>query len=216
MALELFTDPRLPCPQRVHLVLLELGLDVIVHRVSLEDGENRRNDYIQLNPFSTLPCLKDSSFSPPLVVYESRAIARFLAARYGPQLLPDPGDITALAQFEQAASIEVTTFDPVANRLVFEKIFKRHFKPNDPLPDLELVQELRSRLDAVFDVLETILVRQTYMAGESLSVVDLFYMPYFHHLEATVSPGFLHSRKNLARWWSTLKTRECYRALTGV
>jgi hypothetical protein len=51
---------------------------------------------------------------------------------------------------------------------------------------------------------------------QSLSVVDLFYMPYFHHLEATVSPGFLHSRKNLARWWSTLKTRECYRALTGV
>jgi glutathione S-transferase len=72
-----------------------------------------------------LPCLKDSSFSSPLVVYESRAIARFLAARYGPRLLPNPGDITALAQFEQAASIEVTTFDPVANRLVFEKIFKR-------------------------------------------------------------------------------------------
>jgi hypothetical protein len=39
--------------------------------------------------------------------------------------LPHPGDIAALAQFEQAASIEVTTFDPVANRLVFEEIFKR-------------------------------------------------------------------------------------------
>ncbi|KAL2843540.1 thioredoxin-like protein [Aspergillus pseudodeflectus] len=113
MALELYTDPRLPCPQRVHLIVLELDLDVIVHRVSLEDGENRRNDYIQLNPFATLPCLKDSTFSPPLVVYESRAIARFLAARYGPQLLPDPGNVSAIAQFEEAASIEVTTFDPV-------------------------------------------------------------------------------------------------------
>jgi hypothetical protein len=41
MALELYTDPRLPCPQRVHLVVLELGLDVIVHRVSLKDGDNR-------------------------------------------------------------------------------------------------------------------------------------------------------------------------------
>lgn len=215
MALELYTDPRLPCPQRVHLVVMELGLDVTVHKISLEDRQNKEQDYTNLNPFATLPCLKDSSLDPPLVVYESRAIARYLAARYGPHLLPSPEGFSAIARFEQAASTEVATFDPVANRLVFEMIFKRYFKQDDPLPDSKLVEELRSRLDEILNVLDIILGRQTYMAGENLTVVDLFYMPYFHHLHETVWPGFLDAKKNIARWWEILKERECYRALNS-
>jgi hypothetical protein len=34
--IELFTDPRLPCPQRVHLVIKELGIDVNIQDVNLE------------------------------------------------------------------------------------------------------------------------------------------------------------------------------------
>jgi len=59
------------------------------------------------------------------VLYESRAMARFLAIKHGRgRLIPDYGDICAVAQFEQAASIELTSFDAVANRLVFEAFFK--------------------------------------------------------------------------------------------
>ncbi|KAL5359269.1 glutathione S-transferase [Aspergillus floccosus] len=214
MALELYTDSRLPCPQRVHLTVRELGLDVIVHHISLERRQNKGQEYTGLNPFATLPCLKDDSFEPPLVIYESRAIARYLAARYGPHLLPHPEDLPAIAKFEQAASTEVATFDPVANRLVFETVFKRFFKQGEPLPDSQLVDELRSRLGAILDVLDGILGRQTYMAGEKLTVVDLFYMPYIHHLQKQVWPGFLDTRKNMADWWKRLNERDCYAALT--
>ncbi len=52
-------------------------------------------------------------------------MARFLAIKHGRgRLIPDYGDICAVAQFEQAASIELTSFDAVANRLVFEAFFK--------------------------------------------------------------------------------------------
>lgn len=60
---------------------------------------------------------------------ESRAIARYLAHAYGSKdtsvsLLPDPDDAVAIAKFEEAASIELTSFDAAANQLVFEELFK--------------------------------------------------------------------------------------------
>jgi hypothetical protein len=43
--------------------------------------------------------------------------------------VPDTTDLQAVARFEQAASIEVTGFDPLANRLVFERTFKASVTP---------------------------------------------------------------------------------------
>ncbi|EKV09401.1 Glutathione S-transferase [Penicillium digitatum PHI26] len=78
-----------------------------------------------MNPFGALPCLKDYSFDPPFVLYESRAIARYLALQYGKgRLMPSASNLRATALFEQAASTELTSFDPAANRLVFEELFK--------------------------------------------------------------------------------------------
>ncbi|KAF7594124.1 hypothetical protein BBP40_010123 [Aspergillus hancockii] len=124
--LKLFTDPRLPCPQRVHLVIRELNLDVSIQTVNLDQMDHKSPEYLQLNPFGAVPCLEDSSVNPPLILYESRAIARYLATKYGQShhLIPNTSDAQALGLFEQAASIELATFDPVANRLVFEMIMK--------------------------------------------------------------------------------------------
>ena len=60
------------------------------------------------------------------VVYESRAICRYLALKYEKQrkLVPSPFDHQAYGLFEQGASIEVTNFDPYASGAVFEIMFK--------------------------------------------------------------------------------------------
>lgn len=56
-------------------------------------------------------------------VYESRAIARYLVAKYGKGKLI-PTDLKELALFEQAASIEQNNFDPYASGIGAEKVFK--------------------------------------------------------------------------------------------
>ncbi len=54
---------------------------------------------------------------------ESRAIAKYLAMKYGEgKLLPNPSDIQAIAMFDQAASTEQVQFDQVATNLIFEKV----------------------------------------------------------------------------------------------
>lgn len=63
-------------------------------------------------------------------LFESRAIARYIVAKYGNgKLLPFavPGDAASIeraAKFEQAASIESANFDPFASAITKEKIFK--------------------------------------------------------------------------------------------
>jgi glutathione S-transferase len=60
-------------------------------------------------------------------VYESRAICRYIAAKWadrGAPLIPLGNDLKALARFEQAASIETANFDPYAVKAVFEKVMK--------------------------------------------------------------------------------------------
>jgi glutathione S-transferase len=56
------------------------------------------------------------------ILYDSRAIGRYLDAKYpkqGTKLTPDDKDLKNRALFEQAASIESTTFDPLASKIVY-------------------------------------------------------------------------------------------------
>ena len=59
------------------------------------------------------------------ILYESRAISRYIAEKYsnqGTTLIPK--DAKAKALFEQAASIETANFDGFASKAVSEKVFK--------------------------------------------------------------------------------------------
>ncbi len=60
------------------------------------------------------------------VVYESRAICRYICRKYqpGPQLLPAEGDLRAYAMFEQAVSVEVYNFDVHVQAAARERFLK--------------------------------------------------------------------------------------------
>lgn len=59
------------------------------------------------------------------ILYESRAIGRYIAEKYANQGTPlIPKDLKAKGLFEQAASVEQANFDPFASKIVMEKVFK--------------------------------------------------------------------------------------------
>lgn len=147
---------------------------------------------------------------------ESRAIARYLAHAYGSNdtlvsLLPDSNDVVAIAKFEEAASIELTSFDAAANQLVFEELFKPTWFHGET--DVEKCKFLRERLEEVVDLLDKRLASQDFMAGDKLTVVDLFFVPYMHHLDKTVYPTLLDSRLHLSSWWKKIASRESYKQI---
>ena len=62
------------------------------------------------------------------IVYESRAIARYLIRKYPNQGTAGliPTDPKEEALFEQAASVEVSNFNPHVSALAYEKLFKKY------------------------------------------------------------------------------------------
>lgn len=65
--------------QMVMWAAAELGLDVTRHDVGHSYGGNDTADYLARNPMGLVPVLEDGD----LVLFESAAIVRYLAARYG-------------------------------------------------------------------------------------------------------------------------------------
>ncbi|KAG8919197.1 hypothetical protein FRC00_011633, partial [Tulasnella sp. 408] len=135
-----------------------------------------------------------------------RAIARYLATKYaeqGPKLLPDPSDLKAVALFEQAASIEQSNFDTYACVIAHEK----YYNPLQGFPTNEAAyQRNLDILNAKLDGYERILSKQKYLAGDELTLADLWHLPYSDVAE-TIAPQLFESHPKFNEWYQGLKAR---------
>ncbi|KAF8837492.1 glutathione S-transferase-like protein [Paxillus ammoniavirescens] len=177
--------------------------------VNLPAGEQKSPAHLAIQPFGQVPVIDDDGF----ILYESRAIARYLAAKYADQGTPNliPTNPKELAFFDQAASIELSHFDPHAFGLVFEKVIKgRKGLP----PDDSAVTKHLAALNDKLDVYEVILAKQKYLAGDYVTLADLFHLPFGTMLEG---PGMEYDvfkkRPNVSRWWNDLSNRPSWLAV---
>ncbi|GJE89924.1 glutathione S-transferase [Phanerochaete sordida] len=162
MVLKLYGNPISPCTKRVATVLHEKRVPFELITIDFTKGEHKRPAFVAAQPFGQVPYLDDDGF----IVYESRAIARYVAAKYASQgtpLLPPPGDVRATARFEQAASVETSNFDAFASGLAYQKVFipMRGGATNEAHVQY-LAQTLATRLAGY----EAILTKQKYLAGD--------------------------------------------------
>ena len=100
MTLKIYGSPYSTCNQRVLVVCEEKQIPYEKITLDFMKGEHKDPEYIKLHPFGRVPVLDDDGF----IVYESRAIVRYLAVKYagqGTKLIPDFGDLKAYALFEQ-------------------------------------------------------------------------------------------------------------------
>ncbi|KAF6755336.1 glutathione S-transferase [Ephemerocybe angulata] len=208
MVLKLYGWPKSTCTQRVGMALIEKGVPFEFVMVDLFKGESKTPEYLQKQPFGQVPYIDDDGFT----LYESRAIARYIAEKYAakgtPNLLPI-ADVRARARFEQAASVEVADFDAFAGRAVFEMVFKPMMGGKS---DEAVFQDLITSLSAKLDVYDKILATQKYMAGNEISLADLFHLPY-GVLLATAGSDVMQAKPNVKRWFDDLTSRPSWQAV---
>jgi glutathione S-transferase len=116
------------------------------------------------------------------IVYESRAISRYIAAKAGASSLYPIHDVKALGRAEQAASVESSNFDPYASGICVQRVFipRRGGKPDEAK-----VEELEKTLAAKLEGYERILSKSKYLAGDQLTLGDVFHLPYGAMAEST-------------------------------
>ena len=123
--------------------------------------------------------------------------------------MPTAGDDKAEALFEQACSVEMSNFNPFATGLAFEKIIKKH---QGQEADEAKVKQLRAMLDEKLDAYEVILSKQAYLAGDNITLADLFHLPYGTIVEKLGADPF-SVRPNVRRWWKDISSRAAWLAV---
>ncbi|KAI0696180.1 glutathione transferase [Cytidiella melzeri] len=212
MVLKLVGNPISTCTRRVALVLKEKKVPFEFVTVDIRKREHKLPDYLEKQPFGQIPYIIDED---GFQLFESRAICRYIAAKYrdqGTPLIPDASDLKATALFEQAASIEFSNFDGYAHTLSFETIVKPMLLGKTP--DQEVVKNTLAILDSKLKVYDVILGKQKYLAGDELTLADLFHLPYGARLEQDVGLDiFGEDKPNVVRWWKDISSRESWQAV---
>jgi GST-like protein len=83
--IDLYTSPT-PNGRKISVMLEEIGLDYTVHDVNLGEQEQKRPEFLAMNPNGRIPVIVDRD-NDDFVVFESGAILIYLAEKTG-QLLP--------------------------------------------------------------------------------------------------------------------------------
>jgi glutathione S-transferase len=129
------------------MILREKNVPYELVAINIADKQNSSPEYLQMQPFGQVPVLDDNGYliygqgfnaiwmlislaSNSCLFSESRAIGRYIALKYASQgtqgLLPDYSDFEAVGKFEEACSLEYSQFNPSAEGLAQEVIFKKY------------------------------------------------------------------------------------------
>ncbi|SDR56748.1 glutathione S-transferase family protein [Paraburkholderia tuberum] len=166
---------------KLFLTLLDLPFEVI--ELNMKAGDNRKPEYLALNPFGQVPTIQDGE----LTLFDSNAILVYLAKRYGDAswLPDDPRGAAAVQRWLSLAAGQIA-YGPCAARLV--TVF------GAPL-DHQRAKQIAVKL---FDVIDEELAGKPFVAGAHVTIADIAAHTYIAHApEGGVS---LQPYPNIRAW----------------
>eukprot|EP00850_Spirogloea_muscicola_P006329 SM000030S11338 [mRNA] locus=s30:188130:189682:+ [translate_table: standard] len=164
-------------------------------------------DIVLQPPFGLIPVMEDGQF----MLYESRAIARYIAEKYegqGTDLLGSSLEERALV--EQWLQVEGQEFNKHVSIIVRELGFKKAVGP--PLFPEEvndwLATDATHKLEKVLDVYEKHLTKHEYLALDRFTMADLSHLPFTDYLFKLAKKGdLIESRPHVNAWWKRISSR---------
>jgi GSH-dependent disulfide-bond oxidoreductase len=163
--IELYTAPT-PNGHKVSIALEELGLPYTVHAIDLMKGDQRKPDYVKLNPNGRIPTIVDTD-NDNFAVFESGAILIYLAEKTG-KLLPQ--DAKGRSRVLQWLMFQMGGVGPMMGQA---NVFFRYF-PEKIQPAIDRYQNECRRL---FEVLDRRLGESEWLADD-YSIADIATWPW--------------------------------------
>jgi glutathione S-transferase len=184
--------------QKVVWALDELGLPFKRHTVGGGFGGTRDPAYLKMNPNALVPVLQDGD----VTMFESNAIVRYLAARYGEGKLLSK-DPKALAAAEQWMEWQTLNVVPAISAIFMNEVRTPKAQRNE-----KAIADGEAALARTLPIADNALASSRWFAGDNFSMADIvlgvLYWRYFKL--GGKSLGLPH----ITRWFEALKQRPAY------
>src|SRR5208283_461808 len=157
----------------------ELGLACERYDVGHRFGGVDTPEFLAMNPNGTIPVLRDRDGEP---IFESAAIVRYLAARYGgaPFWPEDPAARAQIDKWAEWAKINIASN-------FSEPVFWRVVRTPPSRRDPEAIAKAMLRLDHFLDIAEDRLARRPYLASDDFTVADIqFGAPLYRYFDIDI------------------------------
>lgn len=155
--LELYTAAT-PNGWKASVTLEELGLPYAVRKIDLRAGDQKKPEFVQLNPNGRVPVLVDDGFA----VFESGAIMLYLAEKSG-QLIP--ADSKGRSRVMQWLMFQMGGVGPMMGQAnVFYRAMEEKLQP--------AIDRYQNETYRLFTVLDAQLNRQEWLADD-FSIADI-------------------------------------------
>lgn len=163
-------------------------------------GESKSPENLARQPFGRIPAIEHGDFK----LYEVQAIARYIDQVFdGPSLTPS--EPRAQARMNQVMNIVDWYVMPSISSAIG---FNRVVKPQFGMPvDEEAVAAALPMARTCVAALEDILGAQTYFAGETVSLADLFAIAHFDILAQTPEGADMLAGSPLLGWLERMNDR---------
>ncbi len=190
--IDFYTAPT-PNGWKVAIMLEELGVPYKVHPINLMKGDQKRPEYVKLNPNARIPTIVDRD-NDNFSVFESGAILIYLAEKFGRFL---PADVKGRSRVIQWVMFQMGGIGPMQGQA---NVFFRYF-PEKIQPAIDRYQHETRRL---YEILNRQLDGREYLCDD-YSIADIACWPWVQiHGWAGVSVDGLD---NLKAWLDRLRAR---------
>lgn len=201
--LKLYDFPESPYCQKTRIVLTEKDLSYDLVPVDLKAGEQKRPEFLKLNPFGKVPVLIDDE----MIVYDSTIINEYLEDEYPhPPLLPS--DSSARARVRTFEDYADNAFIPVTGIILNE------LRKPEGERDADKLANARQQVQRMLAVIDGSLAGRQWLAG-NFSLADVAFAPRVVILPALgveLDPQW----KNVASWIQRLNQRASIHDLAGL
>jgi len=183
--------------RKASIMLEELAIPYRVYPVNIEQGDQFKPDFTQINPNSKIPAIvdQDGPCGRPYTVFESGAILMYLAEKNA-QLMPT--EVDARYQVIQWLMLQMGGIGPM-----FGQCHHFRFYASEHVP--YAIERFTKETKRLYRVLDHRLAKREYLAGDRYSIADVATFPWvFRHNIQSVD---LDEFPNVKRWYHTVHAR---------
>lgn len=173
--------------------------------IKIFDGDQFGSGFVELNPNSKIPALRDHSTNPPTDLFESGSILFYLAEKFG-AFLPTE-------HYARARTMNWLMWQMGAAPFVGGGF--GHFFHYAPMKIQYAIDRYAMETKRQMHVLDTHLAENEYLAGDEYTIADMAAFPWYGNImrDAYEAAEFLsvHEYRHLDRWVETITAREAVR-----